>query len=196
MNSDLLEPSELNVDLAFSSISEINSDEISKDVCNQFRLLDSEFWSTQLKVWIQYISNDTTSICPDLVRQINSFSIGLQFTDDRTIAQLNKEWLDKATKTDVLSFPVFDPRMVHPGNKHAELGDIIVSIPTAQKQALEHNHHLSIELLWLVSHGLLHLLGWDHQEEKTLRKMLRFQEQLLGISVNLPTEGIEAEQPL
>ena len=52
-------------------------------------------------------------------------------------------------------------------------------MPTAQKQAKIHNHCLTEELRWLVSHGFLHLLGWDHPTAKRLDQMLSFQEQLL-----------------
>jgi probable rRNA maturation factor len=60
------------------------------------------------------------------------------------------------------------------------LGDIIISVDTAQRQALEQNHELNTELLWLASHGFLHLLGWDHPDEGSLTKMLECQARLLG----------------
>ena len=63
-----------------------------------------------------------------------------------------------------------------------ELGGIIVSVPTARKQASDHGHDLLWELRWLVSHGFLHLLGWDHPNEALLSAMLSCQEQLLGKS--------------
>ncbi len=194
MNSESSYSSELNIDLAFRSISDTTNLKRIEDSFDNLILQDSRFWSNQLKNWIEYIRTDLNAICPDLVRKINSFSIGLHLTDDFTITELNKQWLQKTMKTDVLSFPVFDSNLVKPGNNHAELGDIVISIPTAQKQALEQKHKLSIELRWLVSHGLLHLLGWDHLDEKSLENMLRYQEQLLQISVNLSTVGIEAEQ--
>ena len=196
MDSTSLNSLRVNIDLAFRSISDITNLDIAPDSFENLVLQESIFWSNQLTIWIEYIRKDPAAICPDLVRKIDSFSIGLQFTDDFTITKLNKEWRQKPISTDVLSFPVFDSSLVQPGNNHAELGDIVVSIPTAQKQALEQKHKLSIELRWLVSHGLLHLLGWDHSDERTLEDMLKYQEQLLGISVNLSSEGIEAVQIL
>ena len=196
MDSTSLNSLRVNIDLAFRSISDITNLDIAPDSFENLVLQESIFWSNQLTIWIEYIRQDLAAICPDLVRKIDSFSIGLQFTDDFSITKLNKEWRQKPISTDVLSFPVFDSSLVQPGNNHAELGDIVVSIPTAQKQALEQKHKLSIELRWLVSHGLLHLLGWDHSDERTLEDMLKYQEQLLGISVNLSSEGIEAVQIL
>ena len=74
-----------------------------------------------------------------------------------------------------------------------ELGDIIVSVPTAERQALEQNHSLERELCWLVSHGLLHLLGWDHPDDASLMTMLQCQEQLLAIAGMVDSHGVIAE---
>jgi probable rRNA maturation factor len=68
------------------------------------------------------------------------------------------------------------------------LGDIIVSIDTAARQAEQQEHSLTTELAWLTAHGLLHLLGWDHPDEESLMEMLKKQVILLhsvGIIVNL-----------
>jgi len=61
-----------------------------------------------------------------------------------------------------------------------ELGDIVISVETAARQAPEHGHSLALELLFLASHGLLHLLGWDHPDEASLAAMLARQEALLA----------------
>jgi probable rRNA maturation factor len=61
-----------------------------------------------------------------------------------------------------------------------ELGDIVISVQTAARQAPEHGHSLERELLFLASHGLLHLLGWDHPDDTSLAAMLSRQEQLLA----------------
>ena len=66
-----------------------------------------------------------------------------------------------------------------------ELGDIVVSLDTARRQALEQVHSLRHELRWLVSHGLLHLLGWDHPDDTSLEAMLQLQEQLLDSGGNV-----------
>ena len=63
-----------------------------------------------------------------------------------------------------------------------ELGDIVISLDTAARQAPEHGHSLEQELLFLASHGLLHLVGWDHPDDASLAAMLARQEQLLTLS--------------
>jgi probable rRNA maturation factor len=58
----------------------------------------------------------------------------------------------------------------------------VISLDTAARQALEAGHSLKLELLFLASHGLLHLLGWDHPDEASLATMLARQEQLLQLA--------------
>ena len=75
--------------------------------------------------------------------------------------------------------PVVNPqRAALPGP--LELGDIVISVETAARQAREHDHPLERELRFLASHGLLHLLGWDHPDEESLAAMLERQERLLA----------------
>jgi probable rRNA maturation factor len=69
-----------------------------------------------------------------------------------------------------------------------ELGDIVISLETAARQAPEHDHSLEQELLFLASHGLLHLLGWDHPDQASLTAMLQRQERLCS-SVNVKVSG-------
>lgn len=61
------------------------------------------------------------------------------------------------------------------------LGDMIISVETARRQAQQQNHSLTLELAWLAAHGLLHLLGWDHPDDISLHEMLNRQETLLKI---------------
>jgi probable rRNA maturation factor len=80
-------------------------------------------------------------------------------TDEHLQALKLEHWGENAT-TDVLSFPAWEP-----GDPFvpAHLGDIIISLDTAKKQALEQGHSLETEVIVLASHGLTHLLGFDHQ---------------------------------
>ena len=66
------------------------------------------------------------------------------------------------------------------GEEPLELGDIVISVQTAARQAPEHGHNLERELLFLASHGLLHLLGWDHPDDTSLAAMLARQQQLIA----------------
>ncbi len=74
----------------------------------------------------------------------------------------------------------------------------MLSVETAEHQAEEQGHSLERELRWLVSHGLLHLLGWDHPDDQSLAAMLALQEHLLDIggSVQPRGEGLVVTDPL
>ena len=171
---------DFHLDLAFTCIEKslwnINLDDFSTSLLNH-----AEFWSYELHNWLQLIRSNSRFVCPGSVEKATTLSLGLQFTDDLKIKQLNSHWLNNNNKTDVLSFPVLDDFSLPNPIGCLELGDIFVSIPTAHYQALEHNHEFLYEMRWLVSHGLLHLLGWDHCEEESLTQMLRTQEHLLDL---------------
>jgi probable rRNA maturation factor len=111
--------------------------------------------------------------------------------NDAAIAALNQDWRALSGPTDVLAFAAQDPDLdglpalpAEPDGAAAalELGDIVISLDTAERQAPEHGHSLERELLFLASHGLLHLLGWDHPDDEALAAMLARQEALLSAS--------------
>ncbi len=83
--------------------------------------------------------------------------------------------------TDVLAFAALEGEslLLEEDDSPLYLGDIVVSLETAQRQAAEQRHPLETELAWLVSHGLLHLLGWDHPDDAQLAAMLTQQRSLL-----------------
>ncbi len=188
MNEQLPDVLDLELDLTFEGASEDICSGI-KDMPTKCRLTQADPWHDDLKAWIQVLRSDCSLSCPDVVRTTSFLSMGLQLTDDQTITALNLSWRQKNEKTDVLSFPVLDESILHPVDQCVELGDIVISVPTAERQANEMQHALSKELRWLVSHGLLHLLGWDHPTSHRLSEMLSCQQQLLGCNVNLQSHG-------
>ena len=144
-------------------------------------LITAKTWEPLLLQWITAIRANRDLPCPGLIRQADEVSLGLRFTDDATITELNSSWRQKPEPTDVLSFAALEDALDWVNGPCVELGDIVVSLETAHRQAHEYNHSLERELNWLVSHGLLHLLGWDHPDEASLRSMLSLQETLLSM---------------
>jgi len=131
-------------------------------------------WQRWLEVWL-------TSLDGDLPKA-DTYELTLRLTDDAEIQALNSQYRQQNKPTDVLAFaaleaemPIFQPEDPEP----LYLGDIIISLETAAVQAQQNNHSLTIELAWLVSHGLLHLLGWDHPDDAHLEEMLAQQANLL-----------------
>lgn len=149
------------------------------------RLQQAKAWEYELCRWIEVLRQDPESHCHEMVRTCKSISLGLSLTDDTSIAKLNRRWRQKPSPTDVLSFAALESDMPIGAGEELELGDIVVSVPTARRQAFEQEHGLERELRWLVSHGLLHLLGWDHPDEISLTAMLHKQERLLEMGGNV-----------
>lgn len=120
------------------------------------------------------------------------YEIGLRLTDDVEIQSLNSQYRHQDKPTDVLAFAALEVDSPQNEEMFASmplyLGDIVVSVDTAQRQAQQQEHSLQTELAWLVAHGLLHLLGWDHPDEESLVRMLKQQVILLrqiGISIDI-----------
>ena len=117
---------------------------------------------------------------------LRDVELSLVLCDDSTIQGLNRDWraVDKAT--DVLSFAqgedaaVWDGDHLRPGVLTGPLGDVIISIDTARRQADELGHSLDDEIRVLLVHGLLHLLGHDHDDDDEAVQMHRLERDLLG----------------
>jgi probable rRNA maturation factor len=108
--------------------------------------------------------------------------ISLHLVGDETIRELNAEHRGLDAHTDVLSFPLHDPggmRFVLPPGQPANLGDVVVSHPRAAEQAAEFGHSLERETAYLVAHGVLHVLGYDHEDEAERRVMRSREEEAL-----------------
>ena len=175
-----------------------------------------EGWSRLLARWLAELADEI----PAPWRR-SAYSLGLQLTDDASIAALNSTWRHRNEPTDVLSFAalegglddgpplplpsglfeeaglVEEPDGIEengferealaaelglawePSGEPLELGDIVISLESAARQAAAAGTTLEAELLFLASHGLLHLLGWDHPDEASLATMLSRQEALI-----------------
>jgi probable rRNA maturation factor len=101
----------------------------------------------------------------------------LAFINDEEMAQLHEKWMDLPGTTDVMSFPMDElkPNDPEPGI----LGDIVISPLVARAQADKAGHPYEYEVKILAAHGLLHLLGFDHQEPEAEREMFALQEDLV-----------------
>jgi probable rRNA maturation factor len=118
-------------------------------------------------------------LCPELNVKPDCFNVCL--VDDREIRRLNAQFRGHDRPTDVLSFPWqsgdgtsgVDARspaaLGGAGNANREfdgfIGDIVISVETAQRQARAEGHPTETEVSWLILHGLLHLLGYDHETD-------------------------------
>jgi probable rRNA maturation factor len=108
--------------------------------------------------------------------------LSVVLVDEATIATLHEQWMDEPGPTDVLSFPMDELR---PGGPDGEsdpglLGDVVLCPQVAARQAVTAGHSTHEELLLLTTHGILHLLGYDHAEPEEHVEMFGLQARLLA----------------
>ena len=107
--------------------------------------------------------------------------LSIAIIDDETVRELNRRYRGVDAPTDVLSFDLEDgDAFVAPPEGARQLGEIVISYPTAARQADEAGHAIDEELAHLLVHGVLHLLGYDHGSPKEARAMHEREEALLG----------------
>lgn len=124
-------------------------------------------------------------ISPNLAREIAVKAAGIEkrikgtvevaMVGDAEIKKLNRIWRGKNQPTDVLSFSWNDEKKVG-GDL---LGQIIISYPRIRAQAAEYKISVKDEFIRMLTHGLLHLVGYDHVKEKEAKKMFKLQEKIL-----------------
>lgn len=114
--------------------------------------------------------------------------VSIMLVENEEIRGINRQFRAKDSDTDVLSFPMLQMEegrfMEAPGacdmvNGNLLLGDIVISVPKALEQAKSYGHSVHRELAFLTVHGLLHLLGYDHEEPEQEEKMTAKQEKIL-----------------
>ena len=138
-------------------------------------------WESWFYQWLETLQPD--------ISPANAYELSLRLTNNTEIQSLNAQYRNKNQPTDVLAFaalevnsPQLPPQIQM--SLPLYLGDIVISVDTAHRQAQQQGHSLKTELAWLATHGLLHLLGWDHPDEESLMVMLARQSTLLAL-VNL-----------
>jgi len=114
--------------------------------------------------------------------------VSVSFVNNKEIRNLNKDYRHKDRSTDVLSFPLGEDGVYDLNNETCAylLGDVVISLETAYKQAQIYGHSLEREIGFLTVHSMLHLLGYDHEINKLEERKMREKEEAildkLGIS--------------
>ncbi|MBP6995442.1 MAG: rRNA maturation RNase YbeY [Phycicoccus sp.] len=107
--------------------------------------------------------------------------LAITLVDEAAMETLHVQWMDLPGPTDVMSFPMDELRPGTPGDPSPEgvLGDVVLCPSVAARQAVDAGHTTAEELLLLTTHGILHLLGYDHAEPDEEREMFELQRRLL-----------------
>ena len=167
------------IELVFKNSYEILPNKLNVDGIKQY-IFEHDFWKNTFLMWINILLSEFNQFLPNYLLNKKSCSLSFEIVDDLRISDLNKIWLKKLGPTDVLSFPILSKEDSLNDLNSIEFGDIFISLEMAIKQAIEYNNSLEKEVIWLASHGFLHLLGWDHQDQTQLENMLKIQEYLIS----------------
>lgn len=138
---------------------------------------------------------------------LNNMYVSISFADENEIRQINNEYRNVDRVTDVLSFPMFNLDELKEMKKHVNasikayesgeevknkykqnsskysnvsLGDIIICFDVIKNQAEEYGHSIGRELMYMITHAMFHLLGYDHENEEDKKKMRKREEQVLS----------------
>ncbi len=108
--------------------------------------------------------------------------LSVVLVDPGTMERLHVQWMDEPGPTDVMSFEMDELRPGSEGkpSEPGLLGDVVICPEVARKQAAQAGHSLEAEIHLLATHGILHLLGYDHAEPDEEREMFRLQRELLA----------------
>jgi probable rRNA maturation factor len=175
---------EVSVQDCYFTDSETAATDAEAEIEKSANLISTETWESWFQQWLETLQPD--------ISPAKAYELSIRFTDDTEIQSLNAQYRNKNKPTDVLAFAALevDSPQLPPQiqlSLPVYLGDIVISVDTANLQAREQGHSLETELAWLAAHGLLHLLGWDHPDEDSLTEMLTQQTTLLQI-VNLSVQ--------
>lgn len=134
-----------------------------------------EAQARRLRPWLERLVDD---LAPQ------AESLGVRFSGDREMRRANRAWRSKDKTTDVLSFP----------GEEGHLGDILISVPAARRQAASAGHSVERELKILLLHGILHCLGYDHETDQG--EMARLERRLRRRWLRLDFETSEESEGL
>jgi len=145
-------------------------------------LIDGGFEGCPEASWLQSVAEQV------LVAQsaVPSVELGLVITGQERVQQLNLSYLGKDEPTDVLAFSAIEeigtdfPPFVTPPDGVLHLGEVIISYPQAVIQAGEHHHSIKKEIAILIIHGILHLLGYEHDKPELKRLMSTREKEILS----------------
>jgi len=149
-------------------------EEIEISVDDEFRALVDKDWAR--KIAQQVLKAE--GVAPP-------YEVSLVFTDSEMVRRLNRDYRGVDRPTDVLAFYMLpqkeaDSCFALPPDGVLRLGEVIISYPQAVEQAKEQGHSIERELALLIVHGILHLLGYDHEQPEEEKQMREREEKLLG----------------
>ena len=135
---------------------------------------------------------DFTAIIEQALKTLgieDDVEVSCVLVDDERIHEINREYRHIDRSTDVISFAMEDNDLFYVEGMPRTLGDIFISVDHSKKQAEEYGHSLRREMCFLFTHGILHLLGYDHMTDEQEKEMFGLQDEILG-ALSIEREGV------
>ena len=135
---------------------------------------------------------DFTAIIEQALKTLgieDDVEVSCVLVDEERIQEINREYRHIDRSTDVISFAMEDNDQFYVEGMPRTLGDIFISVDHAKKQAEEYGHSLRREMCFLFTHGILHLLGYDHMTDEQEKEMFGLQDEILG-ALSIEREGV------
>ena len=135
---------------------------------------------------------DFTAIIEQALKTLgieDDVEVSCVLVDDERLHEINREYRHIDRSTDVISFAMEDNDQFYVEGMPRTLGDIFISVDHAKKQAEEYGHSLRREMCFLFTHGILHLLGYDHMTDEQEKEMFGLQDEILG-ALSIEREGV------
>ena len=135
---------------------------------------------------------DFTAIIEQALKTLeieDDVEVSCVLVDDERIHEINREYRHIDRSTDVISFAMEDNDQFYVEGMPRTLGDIFISVDHAKKQAEEYGHSLRREMCFLFTHGILHLLGYDHMTDEQEKEMFDLQDEILS-ALSIEREGV------
>lgn len=144
---------------------------ISIDINKEIKAYDEAIVLSELEVYIK-------NILEKEMKEEKEVYVSLLLTDNTNIRNINREYRNKDSATDVISFAYLEVEEEFE-SPYISLGDIVISLEKVEEQAKEYGHSFKREFFYVLTHGLLHLLGYDHIEEVDKIEMRKKEEEIL-----------------
>lgn len=143
--------------------------------------IDKNFQKYLRRVWLHRVVEHSLAT-QDIGSEVE---LGLLITDDETVRKLNQKYRGVDEPTDVLSFALAERKLgsspfITPPDGLLHLGEVVISYPQAVRQAEENKHKVEEELALLVIHGILHLLGYEHDKPAREQEMRGLEKRVLS----------------
>ncbi len=128
---------------------------------------------------IEQLVENIAKVCLEEENMDTDYEISVTFVDNERIRELNRDFRNKDSETDVLSFPMLEEDEVHVEGVKPLLGDIVISLEKADEQSKELGHSLFREIAYLTVHSMFHLLGYDHIDDEDKKEMREKEKKII-----------------